>query len=86
MSSRKKHKPFKLVQNNFIVITMGSRYHTVRTKKRPGKTRSEKVRPKTFKTEEAAKQYAQENGISKYVLENMKSPEASEKKIRIVEE
>lgn len=40
-------------------------------------------RQKTFKTEEAAKKYAEANNIKKYELENLKSSEAKEKKIRI---
>lgn len=40
-------------------------------------------RPKTFATEEAAKAYADKNGIKNYTLKNLKSPEAKEKKIRI---
>ncbi len=63
---------------------MGSRYFTIRLKKRTGKTRTTKSRPKTFKTEESAKAWASENGISKYTLVNMKSPESSEKKIKVV--
>ncbi|MFW6231015.1 MAG: hypothetical protein ACOC32_03240 [Nanoarchaeota archaeon] len=65
---------------------MGSRYHTVRLKKREGRTRGEANRPKTFKTEDAAKAWAEGQGIKKYKLENMKSPEASVKKIRVVVE
>lgn len=63
---------------------MGSRYHTIRLKKRTGKTRSSKSRPKTFKTEESAKVWASANNITDYTLENLKSPESSEKKIRVI--
>jgi hypothetical protein len=42
-------------------------------------------RPKTFKTEEAAKAYAKENGITSFTLENMKCSAASSKKIRIAQ-
>ena len=43
--------------------------------------RNRAIRPKTFKTEEAATNYAKENGIAKYSLEHL-----SETKIRIKEE
>lgn len=42
-------------------------------------------RPKTFATEEAAKVYADAKGIKKYTLRNLKSEEASIKKLVIVE-
>lgn len=42
-------------------------------------------RPKTFKTEDAAKEYAEANGITKYTLRNVKSTEAKVKKIKIIE-
>lgn len=41
-------------------------------------------RPKTFKSEQAAKDYAKKAGIENYKLENIKSSEAKVKKIRIV--
>lgn len=44
------------------------------------------TRPKSFATEEAAKVYADANGIKKYTLRNLKSEEASTKKLVIVEE
>ena len=65
---------------------MGSRYHTVRVKKRPGKVRSSKRGARTFVSEEKAKEWAKQNNIENYVLENLKSPESSTKKIRIVEQ
>jgi len=43
-----------------------------------------KKRPKTFKCEEAAKAYAEKHGIKNYELVNLRSPESSRKKIRIV--
>lgn len=64
---------------------MSSKYHTVRVIKRCGKVRSEKVRPKTFKTEDAANTWAEKQGIKKFSLENLKSPESAEQKIRVVE-
>ena len=42
------------------------------------------LRPKTFKTEEAANKYAEANKIKSYTLENIKSPESKTKKIRIL--
>jgi len=45
--------------------------------------RGRKSRPKTFGTEESANKYASENKIKSYILENLKSTEAKEKKIRI---
>jgi len=39
---------------------------------------------KTFKSEEAAKKYAEVNKILKYSLVNMKSPESKTKKVKIV--
>ncbi|MFP4656835.1 MAG: hypothetical protein ACLFNK_04630 [Candidatus Woesearchaeota archaeon] len=65
---------------------MGSRYFTVRLKKRPGKVRSSKPGKRTFDSEEKAKEWAKDKGITNYHLENLKSPESSEKKIRIVED
>ncbi len=41
-------------------------------------------RPKTFKTEEAAKKYAESNKIANYTLVNMKSESSKDKKIKIV--
>ncbi|MBT7903208.1 hypothetical protein HN587_05075 [Candidatus Woesearchaeota archaeon] len=43
-------------------------------------------RPKTFKTEEAANTWAKAQGIGKYTLQNIKSPEAATKKIRVIAE
>lgn len=40
-------------------------------------------RPKTFKTEEAAKKYAEAKGIKNYQLVNLKSTASKQKKIRI---
>ncbi len=65
-------------------MKMGSRYHTVRLKKRPGKVRGSSTRPRTFDTEDKAKAWADKNGIKEYKLENLKSPESSTKKIRVV--
>lgn len=47
-------------------------------------SRYRKPRPKTFKSEESAKKYADEKGLKDYTLVNMKSPESTLKKIKIV--
>lgn len=46
--------------------------------------RNRKPRPKTFNTEEAANNWAKENDIKNYSLENVKNAESTRKKIRIV--
>ncbi len=46
--------------------------------------RDRKKRPKTFKSEQAANEYAKKHDIKSYILENLKSPESRRKKIRIV--
>ncbi len=43
-------------------------------------------RPKTFKSEEAAKAWAKKNGIEKFTVENLRSSEAKVGKYRIVEQ
>ena len=51
------------------------------------KSRNNKVvGPKTFKTEESAKAYAEKARIKKYSLLNVKTSEAKVKKIRVVAE
>ena len=44
------------------------------------------TRPKSFASEEAAKTFADANGIKKYTLKNLKSEESNAKKVVIVEE
>ena len=44
------------------------------------------ARPKTFSSEDAAKTYADANGIKKYTVKNLKSEESATKKLVIVEE
>ena len=46
--------------------------------------RYRKKRPKTFKSEEAARAWAERQGIKNYKLVNLRSPEAKDKKIRVV--
>lgn len=48
------------------------------------KPRRRKIRPKTFKTEEAANSYAKSMGIEKYILVNLRPESASEKKLKIL--
>ena len=43
-----------------------------------------KKRPKTFKAEESANEYAKKHGITKYILKNLRFP-GKKKKIRIIE-
>ena len=42
-------------------------------------------RPKSFKTEEAAKKWAEDKGIKGYELKDIRAPGASDKKIIVVE-
>ena len=51
---------------------MGSRYFSKRIPDRTA-VRTERSRPKTFKTEEAAKLYAEKNKISKFVITKLKT-------------
>ena len=68
------------------VIIMGSTYHSKRINKhyRYTVSRNRASRPKTFKTEAAAKKWAEANKITNYKLENLKSPENKDKKFRVV--
>ncbi|MFH1511025.1 MAG: hypothetical protein ABIF10_04995 [Candidatus Woesearchaeota archaeon] len=47
-------------------------------------SRNRAKRAKTFASEEAAKAYAEKNGIKEYVLQNLRPAECKEKKIRVV--
>ncbi|MFC1754012.1 hypothetical protein ACFL96_11590 [Thermoproteota archaeon] len=60
-------------------------YHT---KKKPillKRGRNRKRRPKTFKTSEAAKKWAEENKIKSYVIVNTKSTDSKMSKFKVVE-
>lgn len=46
--------------------------------------RNRAPRPKTFKTEEAAKRYAEAKGIKDYKLVNLRSSSSKRKKLRII--
>ncbi|MFO8016385.1 MAG: hypothetical protein R6U32_04740 [Candidatus Woesearchaeota archaeon] len=48
--------------------------------------RNRKTRPKTFHTEEAAKKWAEENGLKKYSLVDMKNPGSKKRKIKVIEQ
>jgi hypothetical protein len=48
--------------------------------------RDRKPRPKTFKTEEAAKAYAEAQGLKNYSIVNLKSELSKEKKLKVVSE
>ncbi len=41
-------------------------------------------RPKTFKTEESAKKYAEKHKIKDYKLVNLRSAESEDKKLKII--
>ena len=64
---------------------MGSTLYSKRVPTREMRVmRSWKVRPKTFKSEEKAKEWAKAHKIEKYMLENLRSEASKDKKIRIV--
>jgi hypothetical protein len=48
------------------------------------KGRCRKPRPKSFKTEAAAKAWAEKQGIKKFTLKNLKNAEAKTKKIIVI--
>ena len=62
---------------------MGSIYYSKRIPERTA-VRRKRSRPKTFKTEEAAKAWAEKQGLKKYKLVNLKSSESKTKKIKVV--
>jgi len=66
---------------------MSNRYYTKRLKditEKKAKVRGKRSRPKSFKTEEAAKKWAEANKIKDYTLKNLKSSESKTKKIIVV--
>ncbi len=66
---------------------MSNRYYSNRLREKAEKkalTRRPRSRPKSFKTEEAAKKWAEANKITSYTLKNLKSPESKTKKIIVV--
>jgi hypothetical protein len=62
---------------------MGSTYFSKRIPERTP-VRRERARPKTFKTEEAAKAWAEKQGLKDYKIVNLKSSESKEKKLKII--
>jgi hypothetical protein len=66
---------------------MSNRYYTDRLKtiaEKKVKARRKRSRPKSFKTEEAAKKWAEANKITNYTLKNLKSTENKSKKIVVI--
>ncbi len=66
-----------------------SNHVRIRDRKRGGPrslsiSRKRKPRDKTFKTEEAAKVYADKLKLKEFTLVNMKSPDSKLKKIKVV--
>lgn len=47
-------------------------------------SRNRRPRPKTFKTEESAKRWAESKGMKKFVLVNLRNESSSSKKIKVV--
>lgn len=62
---------------------MGNRYFSERIPKRTPVRRPRK-RTRTFKSEEAAKAWAEKQGIKNYKLVNLRGPFSKEKKIKVV--
>jgi len=62
---------------------MASRYFSKRIPDRTA-VRTKRSRPKTFKTEESAKAFAEKQGIKDYQLVNLKSSASKTKKLKIV--
>jgi len=63
---------------------MGKKSTRVMRRLSKEKSRHRAARPKTFKTEEAAKTWAKTNNVTDFKLKNMKSPESAVKKIKII--
>ena len=64
---------------------MSNRFYSKRLRvKEERKRGNRKPRPKSFKTEDAAKKWADANKIKNYSLRNLKSTEGSKKKIVII--
>lgn len=62
---------------------MASRYFSKRIPDRTA-VRTERHRPKTFKTEASAKAFAEKQGIKEYTLVNLRSSASKTKKLKIV--
>ena len=66
------------------IHTRTKRKYNVAHNKRGVQTKKRKKRPKTFKSEESAKKWAENNKIKDYELINLKSSESKTKKIRVI--
>ena len=65
---------------------MGSRYYSNRLKNKKAREKRRPARPKSFKSEESAKKWAEAKGIKEYKLVSLKvDPTSKHKKIRVVE-
>ncbi|MFH1641655.1 MAG: hypothetical protein ABIC04_02030 [Nanoarchaeota archaeon] len=67
---------------------MSNRYYSNRLKlieAKKAKTRRPRSRPKSFKSEEAANKWADNNKVKDYSLKNLKNTENKTKKIVIVQ-
>ncbi|MEE9525513.1 MAG: hypothetical protein V3V78_02800 [Candidatus Woesearchaeota archaeon] len=62
---------------------MGSTFYSKRLPNR-NTPRRDRARPKTFATEEAAKKWAEKQGLKDYKIVNMKSPESKTKKLKVI--
>ena len=62
---------------------MGSTYYSKRIPERTA-IRRPRARPKTFKTEESAKAWAEKQGLKDYKIVNLKSSESKEKKLKVI--
>jgi hypothetical protein len=67
------------------IHTRAKRKHSstthISTIKHPSRNR--KTRPRTFKSEESAKAWADKNGIKEYELQNLRFGDSKDKKIRV---
>lgn len=61
---------------------MGSRLYSKRWQADSGRERN--ARPKSFKSEDVAKTWAEKNNIKDYKLVNLKSEDSKKKKIKII--
>lgn len=61
---------------------MGSTFYSKRLDYKSGRNRTK--RQKTFKTEAAAKRWAEKNKLESYKLVNLKSSDSKSKKFRVV--
>ena len=55
-----------------------------RARRNAKRVKPRKSRPKTFKTEESAKKYAEKTKLKSYELKDLKTKESKKKKIKII--